>query len=118
MFHGAVPITFKNAKRLREEMTVAEKILWNHLRKRQLNNTRFKRQHPIGLYIVDFYCHAAKLVIEVDGEIHNSDERIVYDRLRTHELEALGLKVLRFSNNRVIHEIENVIDEIKNNLTR
>lgn len=113
MFHGAAPITFENAKKLRRQMTKSEKVLWNCLRKRQLNDYRFKSQHPIGDYIVDFYCHAAKLVIEVDGEIHLRKEQMEYDYIRTQELNELGLKVLRFTNTQVINKLENVIDEIK-----
>lgn len=98
MFYGAMPITFKNARRLRSEMTNAEKILWNRLSKKQLDNYRFKRQHPVANFIADFYCHRAKLIIEVDGGIHGQPEQIIYDVNRTMELEALGIKVLRFTN--------------------
>ena len=76
MFFGAVPEIFEFAKRNRANPTPAEEYLWNFLCKNQLNNLRFKRQHPIGNYIADFYCHSAKLVIELDGSIHKLEEVI------------------------------------------
>jgi cyclase len=112
MFHGAHPIIFKHAKRLRSDMTQAETILWGSLRRRQINNLRFKRQHPIANFIADFYCHQTKLIIEVDGEIHNSPENILSDEQRTDELESLGVKVMRFTNSQVINETQEVVKAI------
>lgn len=99
-------------------MTNAEKILWNRLSKKQLDNYRFKRQHPVANFIADFYCHRAKLIIEVDGGIHGQPEQIIYDVNRTMELEALGIKVLRFTNHQVIDETEQVIEKIKETLNQ
>ena len=113
MFYGANRDIFQKAEYLREHMTLAELTLWERLNKSQLNY-RFKAQHPIDIFIVDFYCHKCKLVIELDGEIHLS--RKEYDEGRTAELERFGLKVIRFSNNEVLTNIENVITEIKENL--
>ncbi len=73
MFFGASKIIFENAKELRKNMTHAEKILWNHLKVKP-NGYKFRRQHPLGIYIADFYCHKLKLVIEIDGSIHDNDE--------------------------------------------
>jgi very-short-patch-repair endonuclease len=113
MFYGANRDIFQKAEYLRAHMTLAELTLWERLNKSQLNY-RFKAQHPIDIFIVDFYCHKCKLVIELDGEIHLS--RKEYDEGRTAELERFGLKVIRFSNNEVLTNIENVITEIKENL--
>lgn len=114
MFYGSKAITFKNAKRLREKMTEAEKILWSRLSNKQINGYRFKRQHPIAKFIADFYCHQANLIIEVDGGIHQQKNQIIYDKERTLVLEALGCRILRFTNNEVANQIEEVIKTIKN----
>lgn len=100
----------------RKHPTKAEVILWECLRDRRLTGFKFRRQHPIGRYVADFYCHEARLIIEVDGEIHVQSEQREYDRVRQAELEAQGLKVLRFKNDRVLFETEQVLKEIANNL--
>ena len=110
MFYDARRSIFQNAYNLRQNMTEAEKYLWSRLNKRQLG-VRFKAQHPISIFIVDFYCHQCKLVVEVDGEIHLS--RKEYDEGRTAELKRFDLKIIRFSNQEVMNNIEWVIDEIK-----
>ena len=110
MFFGAKREIFKNAKLLRENMTEAEKMLWERLNKSQLG-VRFRRQHPIDIFIVDFYCHKHHLVIEVDGEIHK--QQLDYDEGRTAELEKLGLKVVRFTNEEVLSDVEMVMMRIK-----
>jgi very-short-patch-repair endonuclease len=79
MFYGAQPETFKFAEKLRNNMTEAELILWDRLKQNKLNGYRFKAQHPIKSFIADFYCHKARLVIEVDGKIHNTKETKEYD---------------------------------------
>jgi len=83
-------------------MTRAEKILWSKLRKKQIDGVIFRRQHPIDIFIVDFYCHKHQLVIEVDGGIHNLPGVSERDEGRTYELEKWGLKVIRFTNEEVI----------------
>ena len=113
MFYNASPEILRRAKKLRSNMTEAEKILWEELRSRKLG-TGFKVQHPIERFIVDFYCHQAKLVIEIDSKIHGFHEE--YDQGRKTELEKNGIKVLRFSNEAVINNINVVIDEIKVNI--
>ena len=113
MFYGASGRTFASAKRLRGNMTEAENILWERLSKNQLNNCRFRRQHPVGNYIADFYCHKAKLIVEVDGGHHYKNEQAHYDAKRTEELNRLGIKVIRFSNGQVKNDIEKVLEEIK-----
>ncbi len=112
MFYDAKPHLFEKAKALRKNMTEAERLLWSGLSKKQLAGFRFKAQHPIDIFIADFYCHALKLVIEVDGGVHNSSDQKLYDEGRTAELEAYGIKVVRFTNDAVQNHIESVLMEI------
>ncbi|MBS0275268.1 MAG: DUF559 domain-containing protein [Proteobacteria bacterium] len=86
------------ARSLRENSTKCERQLWSMLRRKQMAMLRFRRQHPIGPYIVDFFCPAMNLVVELDGAQHSEHEAIVYDEARTRWLEAQGYKVLRFWN--------------------
>ena len=111
-FYKAKPEIFKRAKELRKNLTEAEKSLWTKLKGNQINGLRFKRQHPIGKFIVDFYCHKASLVIELDGSIHNELEVAERDKGREYELERLGLKVVRFTNKEVLENIEKVVENI------
>ena len=113
MFFGATPEIFRRASELRKNMTEAEKILWSALRRKQLLNKRFRRQHPIDCFIADFYCHEAKLIIEVDGGIHQTVEQRERDEGRTFELEQYGLKVIRFTNERVLKDKKKVLEEIR-----
>ncbi len=113
MFYGADSQTFEAATILRRNMTLPELILWKRLKNKKLFNIKFRRQHPINIFIVDFYCHEYKLVIEIDGEIHNSDENREYDEGRTYELERYGLKVIRFTNEQVTFKIDSVIKQIQ-----
>ena len=85
-------------------------MLWEHLRKKKLG-VRFKPQHPIGRFIVDFYCHQAKLAVELDGEIHKKQKES--DLVRTEEIEGYGLRVLRFKNSEVFEDIKGVVEKIK-----
>ena len=102
------------ARILRKRMTESEKLLWSRLRKRQVLGQYFRRQHPISFYIVDFYCHECSLIIELDGEIHKFQKK--EDIERTGDLESFGLKVIRFPNQLVLNDIENVILEIESQL--
>ena len=113
MFYGAKRDIFQKASVLRENMTVAEKLLWSRLNSSQLG-ARFKRQHPIDIFITDFYCHQYKLVVEVDGEYHK--EQLDYDEGRTAELENLGITVIRFTNDEVMNDIDRVVEEVKKKL--
>jgi very-short-patch-repair endonuclease len=101
----------QRAKELRQHMTPAERILWERLRDRRLAGLKFRRQHPIGAYIVDFYCAAARLVIEIDGGIHLGQAEA--DANRSRELEDQGYQVLRFTNVKVETEIENVLSVVQ-----
>ncbi|HEV2518151.1 MAG TPA: endonuclease domain-containing protein [Devosia sp.] len=89
-------ITFKRAKRLRREMSLPEVVLWQHLRRDKLKGYRFRRQHPIGPFILDFYCSQARLCIEIDGAVHDSAEQAAHDERRTKWLQEQGIHVLRF----------------------
>jgi len=95
-------------------MTEAEEILWKHLRNNKLNGLKFRRQHPLDIFIADFYCHQRKLIIELDGDIHDTLEQKEYDDGRTFELEEKGFTILRFRNEEVINDIENVLYKILN----
>ncbi len=108
MFEGASHIIFENAKHLRKNMTEAEKVLWVYL-KTGIEGLKFRRQHPIGLYIADFYCHQVKLIIEVDGSIHEENNVREADVTRQKELERWGYFIMRFTNQQVMKEVENVI---------
>lgn len=100
------------ARKLRSDMTDAERLLWSRLRGKQLLSVQFYRQKPIGPYIVDFHAPAAKLVIEVDGSQHFEEAGQVSDRRWDAYLEALGLRVLRFDNLQVLKETEAVLEMI------
>lgn len=117
MFYGALPIHFELAKKLRDNQTEAEIFLWNHLSLIHQSGIRFKRQHPILYFIADFYCHKAKLIIEIDGGYHNVPEQYEYDKNRDAELDELGLKVIRFTNEQVLFEIEKTLKKIEENIT-
>jgi len=117
MFYGAGSVTFEKATFLRKNMTLAELILWKQLKDKKLFKVKFRRQHPVNIFIVDFYCHEIKLVIEIDGEIHLDDAIKNYDSGRTAELEKFGLKVARFSNDQIISNIDTVINKINNIIT-
>ena len=112
MFYGAKPETFEKAKVLRMHMTEAEKLLWSVLRRKQLQGCRFRRQHPIGQFIADFYCHEKQLVIEVDGGVHLEEEQKEYDEGRNHEMQHWGIKILRFTNEEITKDLDNVIGKI------
>jgi very-short-patch-repair endonuclease len=101
-----------NAKSMRRVMTDAELKLWNELRAHRLMGLGFRRQLPIGGYIVDFACPAAKLIVEVDGAQHGEAAAAEADELRTRNLEALGWTILRFWNGDVLRDIENVCRHI------
>jgi len=98
------------ARDLRTEGTAAERLLWSHLKARQLGGWKFRRQQPLSGYIADFYCHEAGLVIELDGGQHG--ERSVEDRLRTLRIGRRGVQVLRFWNNEVLSHLEGVLTQI------
>lgn len=95
---------------MRREPTKAENLLWQKLRRRQLGGYKFRRQNPIGNYIVDFYCAETRLIVEVDGDIHAYQE--VSDAKRTADLEAQGYRIIRFWNGQVFQNMDNVLEMI------
>lgn len=112
MYYGASPEILEKAKNLREKMTPEEEILWEFLRKKKVTGLRFRRQHPISMFIADFYCHAIKLVIEVDGGYHKKKEQKEYDAGRTSEMKELGIKIIRFKNEEVLNDFQAVKQQI------
>ena len=97
------------ARNLRINSTIEERRLWNLLKNRQFCNLKFKRQQPVGDYIVDFICKEAKIIIEIDGGQHNEPKNIEYDKTRTEFLNSLGYKVIRFWNNEIYENIDGVL---------
>ena len=115
MFYGAGHLIFERAKKLRNNVTPTEMILWGRL-KEYFPELKFRRQHPISFYIVDIYCHSKKLAIEIDGSIHDREEVKIKDELRQKELERLGLKVIRFTTKEILQDLESVLKQIENNI--
>ncbi|WP_420456423.1 endonuclease domain-containing protein [Rubrivirga sp.] len=99
-------------RELRRRATPAEKRLWRILRDRRLDGLKVRRQHPVGPYVVDFYCDAAQLAIEIDGGVHADPARAAYDADRTRALAAASIRVLRFSNREVMEQVDVVADAI------
>ncbi|MCI0438756.1 MAG: endonuclease domain-containing protein [Chloroflexi bacterium] len=100
----------ERAKELRKNATEAEQHLWQHLRRLQLGGYRFRRQCPVGAYIVDFFCFEKGLAVELDGSCHS--QQADYDAERTLWLESQGIRVLRFANSQVLDEVESVKQSI------
>ena len=104
-----------NRKKLRNSLTPAEAMLWTLLKNSQLQNRKFRRQHSVGPYVLDFYCPAENLCIELDGEGHFNDAGFEYDTARTEYLNSLNIRVLRFENKDVFENSEGVLEEIQRN---
>ena len=104
------PEKVKRSKDLRREMTEEEKILWFHLRNNQLSGFHFHRQQVIDGFIIDYYCHAAKLILEIDGGIHQKQQE--YDAERERILKTRGLMVLRISNEEIAKDLYGVLGKI------
>lgn len=105
------------ARELRQKPTEAESLLWRHLRNRHCAGFKFRRQYVIDNFIVDFYCPAARLAIEVDGGGHAESKQELYDEYRTGVLQEYGVRVLRFWNDEVLRQIDAVMDEIHQAVT-
>jgi adenine-specific DNA-methyltransferase len=102
------------AKSMRHSSTNAEQLMWQLLRAKRFMKLKFRRQHVIASYIVDFYCHEIGLVIELDGSQHGTDDAIEYDAERTKFLEALGLTVVRYWNQDVLGRTDVVLEDLWN----
>ena len=112
-FHkGAKNELFGFAKKMRKHPTEAEKVLWEALKNRQVGGFKFRRQHPLASYILDFYCHEKKLGIELDGGYHNDTFQKEYDQVRTEILNVYGINVIRFPNQSVIQNLNQVLENI------
>ncbi|WP_319500222.1 endonuclease domain-containing protein [uncultured Draconibacterium sp.] len=115
MFYGAKAHIFEKAKLLRNNMTEAELLLWEQLKGKKVLGLRFRPQHPIDIFIADFYCHPIRLVIEVDGGIHKSRDQKEYDIGRTGELNYWDIEVVRFTNEEIEKDINRVVESITKN---
>lgn len=104
------PKKLDRAKQLRTQMTPAEKLLWQHLRNNRLNGLHFRRQQIIDGFIVDVYCHAAKVIIEVDGDVHQHQRD--YDEARDRHFQINGLTMLRLTNEAVRDRLDDVLSQI------
>lgn len=108
---GTTPEMESAALRMRWQPTPAEARLWQALRGQKLNGLRFRHQHPVGSFILDFYCPACKLVVELDGAVHSSQQAA--DAARTQQLEAHGYRVIRFHNDQVFKDLDGVLRQIE-----
>ena len=106
------PALLQAARDLRQHMTDAEQCLWQCLRGKQLDGFRFRKQHPIARFVLDFYCPAARLAIEIDGGQHNTAPGCASDEERTRYLKARGIRVLRFWNHEVLQDLPGVLERI------
>ena len=118
MHCGASPIIFERARVLRASMTHSENRLWSEVKEKKILGLKFRRQHPMSSFIVDFYCHELKLAVEVDGGYHNGEEQKVLDIERSDQLRELGITIIRFSNEQVDEELQEVLEEIKSVVNR
>lgn len=109
----AIGKLYQFGKELRQESTGAEKLLWTELRNRKLKGLKFRRQHPLDKFIVDFYCNEKKLVVELDGNVHDEKINKEYDEARTAMLAGLNIIVLRFKNEEIINKIKDVLKKIR-----
>ena len=107
--HHTHPAILARARELRQPLTPQENKLWQRLRGKQLDGLKFRRQHPIYRFILDFYCPQQKLVIEIDGDAHAEPEQQRYDQARAEWLEQRGLRVIRFTNREVETNLEGVL---------
>ena len=112
LHHGASAETHKLAVILRKSQTEAEKLLWQVLKNRKCAGLKFRRQHPYGRFVLDFYCHERAIAVCVEGDIHKDRDVKKHDINRTSELEPLGLRVIRLTNEEVIGEIGEVLRKI------
>lgn len=108
--HRIHPTIRQRARELRKSMTPAEARLWHYLRHRQLGGYYFRRQHPIGRFITDFCCTKARLIVEVDGDVHVMQQE--YDAARAQWLQERGYRVIRFTNDEVVRQLPAVLESI------
>jgi very-short-patch-repair endonuclease len=111
MSYGTPQYVTDLARKMRKEPTHEEVVLWEAVRNNKLG-VKFRNQHPLGRYIADLYCHQKKLVIEIDGSIHDLPDVIEYDKIRQREIESRGLKILRVRNEEIRENLQGVIEKI------
>lgn len=112
-------------RELRKKSTLAEKLFWDKVRDRRFNNLKFTRQHPLffdfegkgTFYVADFFCFEKQVIIEIDGGYHNTFQQKEKDKLRTYLMNLLGINVIRFPNERIINDLDNVLDELYKKIT-
>jgi very-short-patch-repair endonuclease len=109
------PVLKSIRKELRNNSTRAEVYLWQFLQNRKFEDRKFRRQHSIGNYIVDFYCPAERIILELDGDVHNNFQQKEKDKIRDDHLMEMGFKVLRFKNEQVLNYVDQVLQQIKEN---
>lgn len=117
MFGGATANKFIFAEGLRCNMTETEKLLWKELRLKKCVGLKFRRQHPYGRFVLDFYCHTEKLCIEIDGGIHQEKRNVDYDKVRTKILKDNGIEEIRFTNQQILEDMLGVKRKIKKWIT-
>jgi|WetSurMetagenome_2_1015567.scaffolds.fasta_scaffold427083_1 very-short-patch-repair endonuclease len=112
-FYNATQDKAEFAKELRRKPTPAERRLWQSLRNYKILGVKFRRQHPIGYFVADFYSHEIKLVIEVDGPVHELVDQKEYDLNRSAEMDRLGIKIIRFTNDEIKWKLNSVLKQIR-----
>jgi very-short-patch-repair endonuclease len=110
---GAIGKLYQYGSELRQKPTKAEEILWEYLRNRKMDGLKFRRQHPVDKFIADFYCHEKKLIIELDGAVHDDTMNAKYDEARTYQLSGSGIRVVRFRNSEIENNIEGVLNTVR-----
>ena len=118
MYYDARFSLFGKAKMLRYNMTSTESALWKRLKKKQLLGLRFRAQHPIDIFIADFYCHKLKLVVEVDGAYHNRSDQKKYDLDRERVLKNYGIETIRFTDEEIESSVDTVIEKLEKECRR
>ncbi|KAB2881268.1 DUF559 domain-containing protein [bacterium] len=110
------PVQTEKRRDLRNHATRSEKLLWSHLKGKQLSGFKFRRQHGVGPYVLDFYCPEAKLAIEIDGASHDSDDAKTKDQRRQAFIEEFGVRFLRFKDTELFENPNKVLEKIKEEL--
>jgi very-short-patch-repair endonuclease len=110
--------TIQRARELRRKLTLPEGLIWRALRRKGLADLRFRRQHPIGPYILDFYCHELKLAVEIDGQAHDHPDRLAHDRRRTEWLNQQGVRVIRLAARDVLANLDAALGFIRRSAGR
>ena len=118
LYQGAKQVQFEFAKQMRKSPTIAENTLWKYLSNKQMQGLKFRRQHPLGNFILDFYCHEIKLSIELDGETHDEQTQKEYDIVRTKLLNEKGIFEIRFANEIILNHITDALNEIEKTVSQ